>query len=339
MTCLSDADEMLRGRKQEARMPRVTFYEGMQLREHGVATELTLGANDWVMLQHHGLQSHYRRTHLLDAIRDGIVTIEPTVGMRVELAAYGGVVRDVLRLFVHVETAAHFLSITLDEFHSRIRSGALAILPPEKESAKPVAVVPGLRLRSRDGAVHVVHPGDAANSVFLACGGSWKDYPREDVQEMIAAGQLTVIESPDAEPAVELETDPRILELEAACVERDQRIAELEARFVDARDAADEAEVRVCRAEGRADDAEARASAAEQKLADLVALGLDALPAMYPIIDVTVGCEGRTVLVYKRTNGDWTSSCQHSTSFFREALHAAVKAVGGKLPGDDAETK
>lgn len=397
MHCANEQNEV--DGDKEARPPRVSFCDGLRLRRTGdgapgVVKYLLPNVNGVPGMEVVWPDTRSLRTasEVLDAIRDGRITVEPTVGMRVQREH-----RDEGRVHSSGQTGVMiawsdcgYLNHSIEFWHTNIRSGAWAILPPEQKNerdsasdgsaapmkepiifsegmkirrpegdimiqqfwklgteaictdangkttsidlgvlgegllsgtfhiiepkASPIELTDGLCLREPDGSEHVVHPGDTADTVFLAGSLAWVDYPRTEVQEMIARGELTVVDAPEAAP--EFETDPHILELEAACFERDQRIVELERKLA------------------RAEAAETRATAAEQKLADLVVLGVDALPAMYPIIDVTVACNGRSVLAYRRTNGDWTTYGHRSTTF-REALHAAVLAVGGKLPGDD----
>jgi hypothetical protein len=246
-------------------------------------------------------------------------------------------------------------------FDELVRRGEIAILPPEQESAKRVELTDGMRLRQKDGTVITVEPHVVAGRVML-CGNG---YTREHVLEMIELGTLSVV-GPGT--ATDLETDPRILELEAACVERDQRIAELERKLaraaaaeriyentlttignaiagrpvgkplvadVDALRAADwDLSYAACFLERTVHDIctlHTRASAAESKLADAMAHGLDALLAMYPdLAEMSVVRDSSEALVVRCNNGTWTTGRTHGS--LRFALHNAVLAVGGKLP-------
>jgi hypothetical protein len=381
----------------KARLPRVSFYSGMRLRRGDEVGEVLgcVPATPLISVAWPSAGEMLDAPALLAAIARGHVTIEPTVGMRVETGPFVCKVTSADALYVVVDygnACPSVMRYSLAFFYEQIRTGTWAVLPPEQDTAKQVDVIDGMRLRQKDGVVWTVQRHVGHDRVTI----DGINYSREHISRMIEAGTLTV--EPET-PAFELETDPRILELEAARVERGQRIAELERKvaMVEAREAkclaeVDElrkacamwvaqnearqealdaaqsrirglevslvaAEVRATNAESRAagawsgacaqldgaaakfqaerDAAMARTYAAERKLADVMAHGLDSLPAMYPIRSLATSGERGSVVIFNYGDGTW-SSADGPRGTFREALHAAVVAGGGKLPDVEA---
>ncbi len=216
---MCDRDEILQVHAK--RQPRVTFWEGMRLRDCDGAAELALGPDQWIELRWPDRRSHHERDDVLRLIRDGLITIEPMVGMRIverglagdhgSIACVGNNVfvvwvgsRDVVCLYTHAK------------FDKLVRTGDWAILPPEQTAPS----------------IHrTVGPVDTWDS----------DYDGDAGEEILSAGTLRLMRSPGGsfyfDPEIRSPLGaPAMTMLIQLTTERDNAIRRAESAECDAHD-------------------------------------------------------------------------------------------------------
>lgn len=373
-----------RSRDVTARMPRVTFYEGMRLRVDGDTWTVDRLRDAMVGLSTKIGFTSWHRDDLLPYISNGEVAVEPAVGMRIGCEQCGnGVVSflgdlDLGDFAIDIDWSKGRSTYSRNTFNKLVRSGTWAILPPEEKNApveQPISFKIGDRLLANDGSEHVAHQGDAPGTVLLAGPVEWAEWTIADVAGMIASGELAVVEAhTPAVAASATEQDwKRVAEqLSAALKVEQERAATLETKLRRAEASellyettfesiidhmehgASGAPLETQRAGLKAaggnptwaahyhsrilgafgaklEAAEKRAVDAEAKLADVITSGVDALPRLYPTLESLVVCGAAARRTVHRHFDGWYDSGRRVGSF-RDALHAAIVAVGDTLP-------
>lgn len=126
---------------QQKNQPRVEFYIGLQLsRRLSDAETGTVdgGTNGRVAIAWPSSRCSWDQYYLLQEIRDGRITVEPAVGMRLQNQAGGiGEVLAVLRCTgaLEISWGGRKAVCQREDFDLHIRTGAWAILPPEQPAA------------------------------------------------------------------------------------------------------------------------------------------------------------------------------------------------------------